>query len=1452
MKKSTLVALLVALTAAVSMHVIVSAQNVTMQNVIGQNVSIVAGIKDQFIGDMFKQRQNEAVSCIFAVNPDQQMFAYNDYRTVDEPLDGQIGTPAPLQRSLFAKLLNPFRKSRQPRVAAAEEASALAWIGLSFTDNGTDYYTGLHPASPFSPAVAGDTQLAAYQFQAASDPVFAATPTHCLMAGIAFTPGGLSAGFVSRFTSTNNQERKSNAHFDFSKVVTTSPIKSGLTSDFFVDKPFIAASANGKVVVAYVIFDESDPTKLSSKIIVFTSNDYGETWPTPGVVVSQPLTRNQSPWILIDPNNDANVYIGWRVFSNPKFPTLTNAIVGKRSSNGGATFDPIVPYPVALLLRAYDAPQTEYPAARITPRSSAYPSAVIDSHGTISVFIQEYVGANGFPLSPFASLANGKARITQTNSYDRGVSWTLRRAFDYGPESGPQFMPAAAVTGVPGPVCPGKTGPRSRIAVLYYDARPSYPNGSVFLGGSGARFDVRVAESDPCATDSGRRPIFDRSQQVSQYTVDGTPAHAIVKTPGFGYPAVNAPYRIFNATKSYFTGDYIHITPKVAYVLSGTPPTWKATIAASVNPGDLPAPVFKTVWADSRDLILPTSPAVPAQGTPGFLDLLPWDTYRPPHSGLNPIACDNPASRDQNPYAAEISDGLYAAAPVTFRESTGPRAFPVYVENRTAIKRFFRLSIDPTVAVQASFNLPAATGPFVPKKTSDVAIGTFSSVTGSVIVAAGFTAPVRITIQEIVAVGGALVSPNGLSTLLTLNTGGEPTGEGQAESRAPGLDPTPIVTKPFGTISASGIVIGPNGPNPYVNPFGDNPFGDNPFGDNPFGDNPFGDNTTVFDVTDVTFTSSSAGTKAASYSAILNVAGFTNLNISDYKFQALINRPSPVPGLNGCQTIEKQQPIQISNLKQPFGDNPFGDNPFGDNPFGDNPFGDNAAPNENVSNSTFYLAPPAVADVSFRDSRPQDRNLYTLRVFQLVPSPLIRFTPAAVKLTVTAHEPDVVQQPGGGFDFQRDPAGRPVRGVSAAGAGIPNKLRFIVQPTNTTVSQFITPAVRVQVLDVFDNPVTTATTPVTLGIGSNPGEGTLSGTKTRNAVEGVATFSDLSINSAGEGYTLTASATGPAGDTSTSFNIVPGQILIFGPSLNATGTPNEKTIAESLGYAVTVASTGTWSSMTTAQFAAFKAIVFGDPDCSTNPAVLGTASSTSSNWVPAVLGPKVVVGTDTQHHGVSLGENGHDATAVAQQVTRNAISFAASQSGATGMYMSLSCYYAFATTTAVDALGGFGSFLTRGSNDPLLANFVTVNDASHPVLAGIIEADLNNWGKSLHETINSMPSTWKVIASQSANPTLVSPAQPYIIAENRGVRGTVTNVSGAVLPGVSVTATGAGGAFSMLTDETGKYAFIGIPAGTYTLSVAAGGFVPQNPGIEVPPYAMLVKNITLSSSIVLP
>ncbi len=63
---------------------------------------------------------------------------------------------------------------------------------------------------------------------------------------------------------------------------------------------------------------------------------------------------------------------------------------------------------------------------------------------------------------------------------------------------------------------------------------------------------------------------------------------------------------------------------------------------------------------------------------------------------------------------------------------------------------------------------------------------------------------------------------------------------------------------------------------------------------------------------------------------------------------------------------------------------------------------------------------------------------------------------------------------------------------------------------------------------------------MTVGIGTNAGGGTLGGTPTATASSGVATFSGLSINKAGTGYTLTASASGPTGTTSNAFNITAG------------------------------------------------------------------------------------------------------------------------------------------------------------------------------------------------------------------------------------------------------------------------------------------------------------------------
>src|SRR4029077_15204525 len=105
-------------------------------------------------------------------------------------------------------------------------------------------------------------------------------------------------------------------------------------------------------------------------------------------------------------------------------------------------------------------------------------------------------------------------------------------------------------------------------------------------------------------------------------------------------------------------------------------------------------------------------------------------------------------------------------------------------------------------------------------------------------------------------------------------------------------------------------------------------------------------------------------------------------------------------------------------------------------------------------------------------------------------------------------------------------------------AGAAAKLLFTVQPSNEVAGVAMTPAVQVAVSDDQGNTVTTATTSITLAIAANPASGTLSGTTTVAAVNGIATFSNVSINNPGTGYTLTASATGLTGATSSTFNVV--------------------------------------------------------------------------------------------------------------------------------------------------------------------------------------------------------------------------------------------------------------------------------------------------------------------------
>jgi protocatechuate 3,4-dioxygenase beta subunit len=100
---------------------------------------------------------------------------------------------------------------------------------------------------------------------------------------------------------------------------------------------------------------------------------------------------------------------------------------------------------------------------------------------------------------------------------------------------------------------------------------------------------------------------------------------------------------------------------------------------------------------------------------------------------------------------------------------------------------------------------------------------------------------------------------------------------------------------------------------------------------------------------------------------------------------------------------------------------------------------------------------------------------------------------------------------------------QPVVTVNPAAAAA---LGFSVQPSNANVGQPITPAVQVEVRDQFGNRVTGATNDVTVSLGTNPTGATLGGTTTVAASAGAASFSTLTVDRAGTGYTLAAQATG--------------------------------------------------------------------------------------------------------------------------------------------------------------------------------------------------------------------------------------------------------------------------------------------------------------------------------------
>ncbi len=111
-------------------------------------------------------------------------------------------------------------------------------------------------------------------------------------------------------------------------------------------------------------------------------------------------------------------------------------------------------------------------------------------------------------------------------------------------------------------------------------------------------------------------------------------------------------------------------------------------------------------------------------------------------------------------------------------------------------------------------------------------------------------------------------------------------------------------------------------------------------------------------------------------------------------------------------------------------------------------------------------------------------------------------------------------------------------GAFAITAGPVAQIAFTRQPATTMAGAGIG-VVQVTLRDAQGNVCATATDAVTVALGANPTGAALGGTRTVAAVRGVASFTHLRLDKAGDGYALRPSAAGVTGANSASFDITP-------------------------------------------------------------------------------------------------------------------------------------------------------------------------------------------------------------------------------------------------------------------------------------------------------------------------
>ncbi|HSL20312.1 MAG TPA: FG-GAP-like repeat-containing protein [Vicinamibacterales bacterium] len=958
------------------------------------------------------------------------------------------------------------------------------------------------------------------------------------MTGIAFkSVTNQSIGFVATFLDLNNRE---DDRMPF-KLLHINAFDSGPEHQF-IDKPWSVVlpptgamcsisipQADGTtltqtipdtpVVIGYSIFvgNQPDPLLTRTKEMVVKITNCGRTIGKP-MMISQSSRINQGISLARTPvAGSKRIVATWR--RDKSVQNETEAIVAAVSEDDGATWskaitvrDPICPF--------------EQASTAFSARVNTFPSVAIDHTGRISIaWSDRGKDANG------ACAADGPSRVVVSTSSD-AQNWSEPVVVDQGTNGGHQITPSLTYGG-------------GSLLLLWKDLRET---AAEYFDGYINEFPLLVAAADPnhpvppprpvkhhtievyskMANVDGATPEWGPSVRLSQYKVGKGPGETTKVQKQ--WEIINL--RLFARGKKVFDGDYLD-----AAAPAMLPPDASAGRSQwTVDTGQAGDPVYYGVWTSNRDVTRVAAHTdltgdQPVPWTPPALTGPSWSDPTQTRPQCVPGTNEFTNTMDQNLYGARVSRGLFAFSPGNNKQvSDFQRAYVVTVRNDSNEAKTYSLVIpfDPP-GVFASFSQFN-----VSDKSRVLTVAPRSTASRSVFIIPNETSPptsrplVRVDVTEVGTDTNASVYINSDPSAPEIEAPEIEAPEIEAtEVYSPEIEAAQITVFTYAApeieapeieapeIEAPEIEAPEIEANSFQSPEIEAPEIEAPEIEAPEIEAPEIEAPEIEAqaITDITWPLTNSGNTTAGYQVRPTVEG----SLAGFDFQLVVSRIVLLPTAKDCQpayATANKVAVNIKNANELVDPNAI-------------------IPPEDLENATIWIAPG-------------ERVLVTLRVRGAVP-----FDPVAhpTVLTVTQQAIDTVLLENGVTE--------PPSFTSAA---TPNVV-FVDEPGDTSNGAVLTPPVTVLAQDNTGAPLPGIAVTLSLGPGAPEGA-SLSGVTTAITNEvGVATFDALSVNGAGMGFTLVASAPGALPDTSAVFTVleacaadgtaIVAHSIVEGPAVNS-------------------------------------------------------------------------------------------------------------------------------------------------------------------------------------------------------------------------------------------------------------------------------------------------------------